>query len=97
MGALHVLQKDRTVSLCLSRDELPDFYMNDFSVLGLLVSDLEATRQVIADKDFAVYRESDYLKLNIDRFDHLLEIVTRLKHNGIDCEVTDIVDQVYQG
>ena len=97
MGALPVLQKGRRVSLCLSNDKLPDFYMNDFSVMGLMVADLDSAHRIFEDKDIAVYRKADYLELGIDRADQLSEIITLLKHSGIDCDLTDIVDQIYQG
>ena len=97
MGILPVLQQGRDVPVCLSNDELPDFYMEDYSVLGLRVADLDQAHRIIADRQFAVYKKSDHLNVKIDRTDQLPEIVNLLVQNGIDCDIADIVDQVYQG
>ena len=58
MGILPVLQHGREVPLCLSNDEMPDFYMEDYSVLGLRVADLDRAHRVIAGRKFAVYKKS---------------------------------------
>jgi hypothetical protein len=97
MGVLPVLQQGRDVPVCLSNDELPDFYMEDYSVLGLLVANLDRTHRVLTGQQFAVHKKLDHLKVKIDRSDQLPEIVNLLSQNGIDCGLADIVDQVYQG
>jgi hypothetical protein len=97
MGVLPVLQQGRDVPVCLSNDELPDFYMEDYSVLGLIVADLDRAHRVLADQQFTVHKKLDHLKVKIDRTAQLPEIVNRLSQNGIDCGISDIVDQVYQG
>ena len=97
MKALPVLQQGRDVPGCLSNDDLPDFYMADYSVLGLLVASLDRTYQVLEDKDFAVHKKSDHFEVSVDSADQMSEIVNLLSQNGIDCALADIVDQVYQG
>jgi len=97
MRTLPVLQQGRGVPVCLSNDDLPDFYMADYSVLGLLVASLDRTHQVLEDQDFAVHKKSDHLEVSVDSADQMSEIVNLLSQNGIDCALADIVDQVYQG
>ena len=97
MGALHILQQGINASVCISNDELPDFYMADYSVLGLRVASLTRTHQVLGDKDFSVHKKPDHLQVNINSADQIYEIVNLLDQNDIDCGITDIVDQVYQG
>ena len=97
MGLLPVLQQGSDLALCLSNDELPDFYMEDFSVMGLLVADLEQTHRILAEKDFSVLNNADYLEVKIDRAEQMPQIVSLLGRNGIECTMADIVDQVYQG
>ena len=97
MGVLPVLQQGRDVPVCLSNAELPDFYMEDYSVLGLLVTNRDRAHRVLAGQQFAVHQSPDHLKVKIDRTNQLPEIVNLLSRNGIDCTVADIVDQVYQG
>ena len=97
MGTLPVLQQGRSVPVCFSNDNLPDFYMADYSVLGLLVASLDRAHQALADKDFAVQKNPDYLEVEIDGAGQLSEIVNLMSQNGIDCGIADIVDQIYQG
>jgi hypothetical protein len=97
MGALPVLQQGRDVPVCLSNDHLPDFYMEDYSVLGLFVASLDRAHQLLRDKDFTVHKSSDYLAVKIDSAHRISEIVDLLSQNGIDCGIADIIDQVYQG
>jgi hypothetical protein len=97
MGALPVLQQGRNVPVCFYKNDLPDFYMQDYSVLGLLVASLDKAHQVLADQEFAVYKKSDHLEVNFEGADQMSEIVNLLSQNGIDCGIADIVDQIYQG
>ena len=97
MGVLPLLQQGRNVPVCLANADLPEFYMNDYSVLGLLVASLDRAHQVLTDKDFAVDKKAEHLEVDVHRADQLSEIVNLLSQNGIDCGVSDIVDQVYQG
>jgi hypothetical protein len=97
MGALPVLQQGRDVPVCLSNDDLPDFYMADYSRLGLLVASLDKAYQVLEDKKFAVNKNTDYLEVNVDSAAQMSDIVNILSQNDIDCGLADIVDQVYQG
>ena len=97
MVTLPVMQQGRSVPVCPPNDELPDFYMEDYSVLGLLVANLDRTHQVLTDQHFAVHKKSDHLKIEIDRADQMPEIINLLIQNGIECGIADIVDQVYQG
>lgn len=97
MGILPVLQQDRDEPVCLSNAELPDFYMGDYSVMGLMVANLDRAYRVLDGRQFAVHKKSGHLKVKIERADQLPEIVDLLILNGIDCGLADIVDQVYQG
>jgi len=97
MGILPVLQQGRDVPLCLANEDLPDFYMGDYSVLGLLVADLDRAHRVLADQDYAVRKKSDHLKVKFDGAAQMSEIVNLLRQNGIDCGIADLVGQIYQG
>lgn len=97
MRAIPVLQQGSRTPVCLSNDSLPIFYMNDYSVLGLQVSDLDMAYQVLADQQVAIRRQTDHLEIRIERTGQMPEIVKLLDRNGIDCGITDIADQIYQG
>ena len=97
MGVLPVLQQGQDKPVCLVNGNLPEFYMSDYSVLGLQVGNLGRSYQVMADNDFAVNRKSDHLEVNIQNAAQISELVNLLNQSGIDCNIADIVDQVYQG
>ncbi len=97
MGALPVLQKGSRATLCLADHSLPLFYMNDYSVLGLVVSDLDITYQVLADQNLAIERQADHLEISIERPGQMPEIIKLLNRHGINCGISDIADQIYQG
>ena len=97
MGALPVLQQGSRAPFCLLDHSLPLFYMNDYSVLGLLVSDLDVTYQVLVNQNLAIERKSDHMAINIERPGQMSEVVYLLDRNGINCEIADIADQIYQG
>lgn len=97
MGTLPILQQGRNQQVCMSNDALPDFYMSDYSVLGLLVANLNQALKVLEEHTFEVIHASDHLQVRIDRADQMYEIVYLLDQSGIDCGVADIIDQVYQG
>jgi len=73
------LKQGRDLPACLSNDDLPDFYMADYFVLGLLVASLDRTHRVLVDQAFAVHKNSDYLEVKIDRADQISEIVDSVK------------------
>ena len=97
MGVLPILQQGRDVPVCLPNRELPDFYMADYSILGLLVTSLDKAMHIFAEKDIEMHIKSDHLAVNVDNAAQMSEIVNLLNQNGIDCRISDIVDQVYQG
>ena len=97
MSVLPILQQGRSRAVCMANDALPVFYMSDYSVLGLLVDNLDRAQQVLAGHKYAVADKSDHLEVSIDRADQMYEITYMLHQNGIDCGVADIIDQVYQG
>jgi hypothetical protein len=97
MGAIPILQHGRDVPVCIPNEDLPDFYMTDYSVLGLLVDDLDNAYQVLKDKDFSVCRKPGHLEVNIQGVDQMSEMVNLLTRKGIGCAIADIIDQVYQG
>ena len=97
MAALPVLQQGRELPVCLCHDGLPDFYMADYSVMGLLVANLDRAYDVLESEDLTLHKKSDHLEVSVDRAEQISDIVDLLIKNGIDCGIADIVDQVYQG
>ncbi|NNL75661.1 MAG: hypothetical protein HKO68_04920 [Desulfobacterales bacterium] len=97
MGTLPVSQKNYHQQTSLPNDSLPTFYMSDYSRLGLRVGRLNDALQAVEAKKIAVIRGSEGFEITIDGADQLNEIFELFKQKGIDCEITDTIDQVYQG
>ena len=76
---------------------LPDFYMSDYSVLGLRVDELDEAVRVLEKAGFSVINEVGDFEVVIDRAGQLEGIVHLLEKNGIECELADVVSCVYQG
>ncbi len=76
---------------------LPDFYMEDFTVLGLLVSPWEAAARILSENGFEVLRTDGGAEVVVDSPDRLEDAVRALARNGVRCEVSDVAEQIYQG
>jgi hypothetical protein len=101
MGKLPILPKIMNHSASrqsyLSNNSLPTDYMSDYSVLGLTVSSLQEATRILEENNFAVIKRSAGAEVTFDNTGHVQEIIRTLNRHGVDCGITDIVDQVYQG
>ena len=79
------------------RARLPVFYMNDFSRLGLRVHPCDAALSVLAANSYGVVQDEDGSHVALDRADQVQALVQLLNGHGIDCEIADVADQIYQG
>jgi len=94
MGTLTVVEKGTD---CQSAIAYPLFYMNDFSVLGLLVESLSRTLDVLEADGYPVVRKACSAIVdfeNRDRFDNIFLTLTRHK---IEHSMSDLVGCAYQG
>ena len=76
---------------------LPSFYMEDFTILGLRVGNLEQAAKLLGKNGIDVIEGDGGLELSVEGPDRLPAIAYLLHSNGITCDITDIVEQVYQG
>ena len=76
---------------------LPAFYMNDYSVMGLRVSDCDAAFALLADRRYAVTHRQGGRGVAIRSAADIQRIVGLLAKNGLDAEVADVAEQIYQG
>ena len=106
MGKIPILFKDRNRSgnepkmsekfYSLARP-LPVFCLLEYSVLGLLVDMPETAIRVLAGNGYPVAEDDFGAEVTIDHARQLREMVQLLRVQGIDCEVGNVVDHVYQG
>ena len=97
MLSLPILAKNEKLRVCLQNSNLPDNYMSDFTVLGILVDRLEAALKILNEHNFEVLGNRDGYQVKLDRTGRMPEISDVLSRGGIDVALADIADQVYQG
>ena len=76
---------------------LPYFYMEDFTVLGLQVGNLDAALRLLEKNGISFFNGPGYSELSIRQRDQIPHIIQLLNANDISCTIADIVEQVYQG
>ena len=76
---------------------MPDFYMSDFSLLGLMVDDYERTLQLLNDMSLPLKRTSAGVEVPFKHSEKLQDLVVFLQSRGINCGISDVADQIYQG
>lgn len=97
MGVLPLLDKNSKQRTCLGNQNLPANYMEDYSVMGLVVGRVEAVLRILKEKKFDVRKSADGFEIAFDGAGRISELVSVLQQNKIDYTLADIADQVYQG
>ena len=81
----------------MGNQNLPANYMEDYSVIGLVVSRLEAVLRVLKEEKFDVRKNGDCFEIAFNGGGRISELVNLLRQNQIDYTLADVADQVYQG
>jgi hypothetical protein len=76
---------------------LPVSYMSEYSVLGLLVDDLEAAVEVLRQQGIVTTEEVFGAEAAISGRNELPELIQKLSGSGIYCAIGDVIDSIYQG
>lgn len=76
---------------------LPAFYMNDFSVMGLRVDDLDRAVAALERGAFEVIREGLMPELALDEASDVPEVLRFLSENGVRADMADVAGSLYQG
>ncbi len=78
-------------------EPMPLFYMNDFSRLGLHVRSCAEAIHVLEQHRYALVQEGRGYHVRLAKAAQVPEVVQLLNGQGVSCELTDVVDQIYQG
>ncbi len=97
MPSLPILPNESNATICLPDSSLPSFYMEDYTVLGLRVGNLDAAVRLLEKNGISIYKRPGYSELSIQQKDQIPQIIQLLNANDISCVIADIVEQVYQG
>ncbi|MGW8194663.1 MAG: hypothetical protein ACWGOX_10405 [Desulforhopalus sp.] len=75
---------------------LPTFYMEDFSILGILVENIETASTVLKKFGYVIVDRQNSSDIQIGDAKQVAAIMTTLSQHGITAELADIADTVYQ-
>ena len=77
--------------------ELPMFYMNDYSKVGLQVSSYEEALNIFRRHRYLLSEHLSWAELVIHKTNDIPAVVRLLWDNGIDCQIADLATCIYQG
>ena len=97
MPRLPIVPSESDATVYLPDNSLPSFYMEDYTVLGLRVGNLDAALRLLEKNGISIFKSPGYSELSIERRDEIPTIIQLLNANDISCVIADIVEQVYQG
>ena len=97
MPRLPIIPSESDATICLPDNLLPSFYMEDYTVLGLRVGNLDAALRLLENNGISFFESPGYSELSIEKRDEIPNIIQLLNANDISCVIADIVEQVYQG
>ncbi|MDX2452462.1 hypothetical protein [Desulfosarcina sp.] len=97
MAYYPIIQKNERQVATSGHRLLPIFYMEDFSVLGFRVNDCGHAIRVLDRHAFVLKRANGSIEVNIDRASQIREVMQLLNGSGLECEIADIAEGMYQG
>ncbi len=97
MAYYPIVQKnDRPVATSGHR-QLPAFYMEDFSVIGFRVNDCGHAIRVLDRHSFSLKRAGGSIEVDIAEVSQMHDVMQLLNGDGLECEIADIAEGMYQG
>lgn len=94
MGELMMVEKQAPV---FDGVDLPLFYMNDFSVLGLVVHQLSRALAVLEASGYRVARQKNCAKVRFHTRMEFRKLFETLNRHHIEYGTADLVSHAYQG
>ena len=76
---------------------LPLDYMSDYSIMGLGVDDYDKTIRTLKNEGYQLNIEESGIKLVVDNCARIHEAVLHLRAHRIQCDLSDIATDIYQG
>ena len=97
MAYYPIVQKNDRPLAASGHRTLPTFYMQDFSVLGFRVDDCDLAILVLDRHAFSMKRTGVSIEIDISGASQMHDVMQLLKDNGLECEIADIAEGMYQG
>jgi len=78
---------------------LPDFYMADYSVFGILVDRLEGTMAILEANGYPVeiVEAKRAAEVTVAVSERLWDLLKLLREHRVCCSVGDIIGEIYRG
>jgi len=92
-----IIQKGECTNKFATDNILPNFYMEDFSILGLRVDNCSQAEKVLSGEGFSIDRQNNALTITFEKAAKLENVIKLLNKHGVECEIADIADGMYQG
>jgi hypothetical protein len=80
-----------------SCSDLPLFYMNDYSKIGLQVSSYQEALSVLRGNHYNVSENISWAEVAIHITEDIPAVVQLLSDNGIESQLTEMVTTIYKG
>ena len=97
MAFFPIIQKHGWPLATVTHRRLPDFYMEDFSVLGFQVSDCDHAVRILDQHHFPIKHAEQGVVVGIQDPLHIHNVMSLLRSQGLRCEIADVADAMYQG
>ncbi|BBO69617.1 hypothetical protein DSCA_35470 [Desulfosarcina alkanivorans] len=97
MADYPIVNRNQPQLTSLGQGNLPDFYMEDFSVLGLCVNDCDLAADILKHHRFALRPSHGSMTVQIKDAFHAAAAVGLLNEHGLACELADVALGMYQG
>lgn len=81
----------------ISPSELPLFYMNDYSKMGLQVSPYEDALEVLKRSSYELSADAASAELVVEEVEDIAKVVRMLTDQGVECQMSDVAIALYQG
>ncbi len=94
MGILRIVEQGDNYA---SHITFPAFYMNDFSVMGIVVSELDGAIDALAKKGFTTKEESGEVWVSFNDNKEMRSVLSELSTSKINYTISDLVSCAYQG
>jgi hypothetical protein len=97
MAYYPIVRKHDRPAAAAGHQLLPTFYMNDFSVIGLRVKDCERAVRMLDQHAFSLKQVEGTLLVKIETASRMHRAMQLLNAEGLECEIADIAETMYQG
>ncbi len=75
----------------------PIAYMEDYSVIGLRVDPLDDALRILETHHFTIVKVGHRVEVAFESAARIPVMVELLHKHGIGCDISDVIDEVYQG